>query len=478
MPDGSPAFVTNGLLVLGLMLSCAQVSEAQAVDTWPFSPKPDFVNTADPAAQGAQEVIADVQSALSWSRFQRGEINGTPYVLFPDGSARVYENHNARQVRATLLCQQASHCLISFADGDDFELMATGAARPQLPSSSELEPIAKYLAEWILAGSGVPPRSDAELPELSDPIEQVEQVEQVEPVAQVRFVFPTYGMAYFDNSDLTFARSESPGFLEHGALTREGDLQAMRSWLLLEDEVASTTEIPEPLIENGPAPLSFVERYNIRCSLTTSVTLSYEDPNSGARGPGKPRASLGCGATLTEQISLRISLVGYAFSDQQEDWDPDLTYAISYRVNETVSISYSNYSGRISGESGGLVDALSSGNLRASFRLPEIELPNETQINCTASLGLPNPIDVSANLSCSYAVSSKFRIGATAYFYFPDKQAEHQADFSYTASYQLSDNVRLSYSNYGNNRWPWNPSESPGGGFGDGSLSLNYGFQF
>ncbi|MGJ8624917.1 MAG: hypothetical protein ACSHW1_19410 [Yoonia sp.] len=226
--------------------------------------------------------------------------------------------------------------------------------------------------------------------------------------------------------------------------------------------------------QEPPPNLSFSDRTNLRCSFTTSTSLSY-DRGNGSNGLGKLRGNLGCSGNITDDLSLRFSLVEYADHSQQEDFDPDFTYAFNYRVSDTINIGYSNYGGRYDD---GLLDALADGNLRASFTLPKFTLPNGRSIACRSGLGLPNPIDSSVSLSCGYSVTDKLRIGATANLYFPGEQGEFDPDYSYTASYRISDDWQLSYNNYSNNRFPWNRGESPGPGLSGGSLSVTYSFDF
>ncbi len=235
----------------------------------------------------------------------------------------------------------------------------------------------------------------------------------------------------------------------------------------------------KPKEEPKPEPKqSFKEKYKLKCSLTGSMSLRYNNRDDDSTRPGKPRLSLGCGMRFNEKLSLRVSLIGYLNKSQQEDWDPDFTYALTYRLNEKVSFGYSNYSGRFNGAEGNFVDAITSGNLRASFKLPKIKLPNDKTISCTASVGLPNPIKESTNVSCGYAFTPKFRVQATAYLYFPGEQGQYQPDFSYTASYQINDDWRVSYSNFSNNRWPWNRGQTAGPGILGGSVSVTYALKF
>lgn len=182
--------------------------------------------------------------------------------------------------------------------------------------------------------------------------------------------------------------------------------------------------------------------------------------------------------SITEKLSFRASVIKYWNPASQRDWDPDFTYAVTYRATKKLTFSYSNYSAQFDGPEGDFIRGLTSGNLRLSYAFPKIQLPNDTSIACSGSIGLPNPTTHSTNIRCSYGVTSKLRLAATVYFHFPDQQGQYEPDYSYTASYRLTDDWSVSYSNYSNNRFPWNKGESPGPGFRGGSLALTYSYRF
>lgn len=418
-------------------------------------PTANFVNTADLVVPSAQEVVPDVQSILSASRFQLGRINGHLYVMFPDGSARVYDSTDQRQVISTIKCAQAQACQIQNSDGTQSEVTAQARPRPILTSDVMGESVAVHLAEWILAGTGTP-QGDETVPE--------------EEEIKLRLVPPIPPMA----RQVT-PPSEQPLPLETTETARLP--AAVRSPIRLAPTMppSSVSTLPEVA---APEELSLAEQYNLRCSATGSTTLIYENDDGSTQPFGKPRLSLGCSADLTDRLTLRVSMIRYLFPDQQEDFDPDFTYAFNYKVSDKINLGYSNYSAQFDGPEGNFIDGLTGGSLRASYRLPKLELPNEKSIGCTASANLPDPTASSVNLSCGYSITPKLRVSGTAYFYFPDRQGEFDPDFSYTASYRVSDKWQLSYSNYGNNRWPWNPSESPGRGFGGGTISATYTISF
>lgn len=452
-----------------------------------------------PAVKGAREVLVDVPNTFFGARYQAGNVGEWRYTVFPDGSGTVLRGARESIERWRLQCTQGVECTVTRDDGSSFVVTANGAPAPPLPNVIDGDALARYLANWVLAGTGTPvppdpvllddvsaivlPSNTATQPPLV--VAQIVENENV-AVAEVEFEdVPT------DSADaIPVILADQPGdetaataAQEPMAITPPDDRQILDLAVPVEiipepvaaplSPVVQSEPLPDALITAAP---TYLEQINLQCSITTSTSLSYDNILSGSDGPGKLRANFGCSANITDQLTARFALVGYANPNQQEDFDPDFTYAFTYRVTDTIRLGYSNYGGRFDGD--GFLDALGSGNLRASFVLPKLTLPNERDISCTASLGLPNPADASVNLACGYSVTDKFRIGATANLYFPGEQGEFDPDYTYTASYRLSDDWQLSYNNYSNNRFPWNKGESPGPGFSGGSLSLTYRFNF
>lgn len=481
-------------------------------------PGDGFVDTMVPAVPGAQEIITDVPSPFFWSRHQAGQVGEWTYTVFPDGSGYVSKGDRDALERFRLTCIAAVACEIRSNDGATMTVPATGAPAPMPPTEITGETVASYLAEWILAGTGSTPAlpstpdvateagvpaiedltaaqsSDAAQPPLVVPVERTPSTSATEDASAGSRIEIAEDSATTDTAepiepadDNSVPDQRPPNDLP----PNDGRILD----LSVPDDIppppptapvvapTTATDRPQPAVRQpvaetapqapSPAP-SFAERANLRCSFTTSTSLSYDRDNE-SDGPGKLRANLGCSGNITDDLTWRLSLVEYANHAQQADFDPDFTYAFNYRVSDTINIGYSNYGGRYDD---GLLDALVDGTLRASFTLPKLTMPNGRAISCRSGLGLPNPIDSSVSLSCGYSVTDKLRIGATANLYFPGEQGEFDPDYSYTASYRISDDWQLSYNNYSNNRFPWNRGESPGPGLAGGSLSLTYSFDF
>lgn len=521
-PSGLRSCIHSGQLAAGLLLFvvlalCAQPLRADTEEPdLPPTPSPAFVDTTDLVVTTAEEVITDIQSARFPLRFQRGEIDDFRYVLFPDGSAKVYDAGNSRRALMTIRCRKGVSCLIKTGPILHSEVKATGSPKPDVTAMSAAPDVATFLAKWILANSGIAPvpiKPQSEVVALS-PIEiedllpiftaeskpaistQASEIvaEQIEEPRKLNVSEPAEHANADDETPNEVTRNENncpeqnpfvltdcalppPEIVKKPPPRRRAPEPAPKPRTPAPASHVTLAPPPKSVIEQ-PQPLSFAEKYKLKCSITSSVTLDYENSAGQRERPGKPRVSLGCSARLTEKLSLSVALIGYAFPRQQESFDPDFTYAFTYRINDTLSLGYSNYSARFGADGSKFFDSLVNGSLRVSARLPKIPLAKNKSIACSVSSGLPNPLDVSVNFSCGYSVTRKFRIGATAYIYFPGAQDEFQPDFSYTASYRFNESWLVTYSNYSNNRWPWNHSKSSSSGFGAGSLSVTYTLKF
>jgi hypothetical protein len=483
-----------------------------------WTPNPSFVNTADAALPGAKEVIVDVPSVFHWARFQRGEIDGWRYTLYPDGSATVVSADNLVANPIKMECRSGVACKIVRPDGTVTIVPAVGAPRPDAPKNPDGNAVAQYLAEWVLAGTGFSPVV-VSLPELQLPAIKIETAGPAKTAASKRSSAPT--KAAISSEMLEGANSEQenvaveempPGEIPEpegpDPLCAEPD--PIMPSLCLDPPTETTPPLttsaksapvtsapsigvddPDPMHNNAPAkqqaaallrakpaPETVLGRLGLDCSITGSTSLGFVSKGSSAGSIGKPRLSLGCNSKLTKKLSLRFALLKYINAGEQTVDDPDFTYAFTYRYSDKLTFNYSNYSARFGGANGGIWNALNDGTLRASYKLPSITLPNQKQVACSTSARLPNPLNNSLNISCGYAVTDKLRVGGTLNLYRANAQGDYDPDYTYTASYRVSDDLLISYSNYSNNRWAWNRGKSPGPGLTGGSLSVTYGLKF
>lgn len=496
------------VLLVGSTSGLAQTAEQIAPTS---SLSSGQVDTTKPAIPTAQEIILDIPSAVHMSRHQRGEINGLRYVLFPDGTGTVMQAGELRTALYRLKCTKGVSCTITGEGGVSINVPARGAPEPVLPIAPNGEALARYLSEWILAGTGTPietkppvevaenkaPAPTAPVAEPADEsIAQTsdEPAEQSpsEPAAQD----PEPAKSTTTSSDQTPPVEESatppcPVREENGgcapAPVEERQVEQIRK---VTYEPITPASQPAPLTQKSgkkqepaeqPKELerpSFFKRIGLACSITGSVTSRYKNHNTGSERFGKPRVSFGCGARFSKKFSVRLSVIGYGDKNEKSPSDADFTYAFAYRATDKITLTYTNYSARFDGAGGGIAYPFTSGALRASYKLPRIPLPNDKTIGCSTSLSLLRPHENSLNLSCSYQVTDRFRISGTAYAYTSGKQENWEPDFAYVASYKINDDLNLVYSNYANNRFFWNDSSSPGEGIYGGTLSLTYNFKF
>lgn len=455
-----------------------QPAPVPAPDPETARPGPAFVDTADPAVPGAQELVLDLPNALHWSRQQRGQLGPWHYVLFPDGSATIRRAEAAQTVAAAwLTCQAGVGCRVDLAAEGGFDVPVGRGLRPALPAQRDLASVARYLAAWMLTGTA-PPAPPAPAPQAPGPASSDSAPEV--PRAEAQTTGPRSAPQGPQGSGAGQARaSADPLCAAADPFQPDRCAVTARPASVAVAQPAPLPAAPQPSTAEPEAPQGFVERYRIACSITASAGLAGLGGGAGgdSRGNAKPRASLGCSARLNEQLSLRLTLIGYAQPDKVQDWDPDYTYALTYRVNDTISLTYSNYSARF-GDEDGVLAGLLEGSLRLSYRLPAIPLGAEASLPCTAGIGLPRPDRASLSLSCGYALSEKLRLSAATYLYAPGAQDTYQPDYSYTASYRINEDWLVSYQNYSNNRFPWNRGEAPGPGFTGGSVSVTYQMAF
>lgn len=483
-------------LVTGMLTGPAQASEPEREVLSPQGPV--IVNTSDPALQGAYEALLDLPSALAWSAHQRGEAGGWRYVLYPDGTARItsMDRNNPSAYRMT--CELGAACEIVEPDGSVVVVPAVGAPRPvanQIATGAELS---EYLAQWVLARTGEPPKpepvdeqngsnADGQSPDTVTLAVASAEPDGSETEAQTRSadglgqpVAPVSdGLENCPEIDTQIpSECAQPGepAVQSAALPQQRQ-NAQRQ--MPNNPRSNTQDKTSPPDDAEPASKpNWIERTNLRCSLTGTFSLRHDADDNEWIKPGKPRASLGCSGRLTKKLSFRATLAGYLRTLEQEDWDPDFTYSLTYRVNDKLSLNYANYGARFNGPDGNFWDGLVSGNLRANYRLPKLELPNGKAVSCSGGVGLPNPTKYSTTLSCGYSVTPNLRVSGTLYAYFPGKQGTFQPDYSYTASYRFNENWTVSYNNYSNNRFPWNKGDDPGPGFAGGSVSMTYSWKF
>ena len=481
------AAITTLIMVPCLAEAQSSVQETAAQIESPTTNRAVQVDTADLAVPSAREIIVDLPSAFYAARHQRGEINGLSYILFPDGSGKIMQINDRHKVLFRFECNKGNSCTITDTAEATTVIPAVGAPKPTIPNAPSGADLALYLAEWVLAGSGEPSKTTPiKASELTNgnikPNAKPVQIAESVPVEAVEQKSKSLNKSTEQEPLIQPKIAEIPKLNPIQKASHSTPMPRAKTIINASQfQPARIQPVPDKSTVPPPPPAqkeTFFQRIKLNCSVTGSVTLRYEDHNSGSKKFGKPRASFGCGAQLTEKLSLRLSAIGYGNKNDKSPSDADFTYALTYRATDKITLSYSNYSGRFGSTVNTFSDSLTSGALRASYRFPKIKFPNEKSIGCSASIGLPKPNNTTANLTCSHALTDKLRISGTAYAYFSGQQESYDPDFAYSASYRFNDDWSLSYSNYANNRFFWNKSESPREGILGGTLSLSYKFKF
>lgn len=435
------------------------------------APGPTIIDTAVPVVPGAQEVLYDTPNVFAWSRYQTGRIEGWTYRLFPDGSATIAA-HDGRAASDYLIrCQIGEACQISNDAGVILNVPAIGAPKPDLPQEIAGLTLARYLAQTVLAGTGTPPPAPTpgpvQGPDLPpEPVNVVAPEEPVEETVAVnRFV-----------TDQVECTDPDPYYPDSCVYDDPPPAAGSSTIRTPARPTASSGDQPTAADAPPPAdePQTLAERFKLACSVTAGAGLQYTDHVDQDRSYGKFRVSLGCNVQISDRIKLAVSVIEYPSSKQQAPWDPDFTYALDFRVTEKLSLSYSNYSARFSGDDTDLVSSLLEGSLRASYKLPSVPYFGDRRMNCSIGVGLSDPTADAASLFCHSSITKKLWAGFTLYAYPANEQKPWNPDYSYLASYRINDRMTLNYSNYSSNRWPWNRGSDPGPGPLGGSLSLSY----
>lgn len=436
-------------------------------NTAPYGPTQ--VDTAALVIPNAQEIILDLPSALLWSRHQRGEMNGYRYILFPDGSGTVMEATGQRSILYHFNCKKSVSCQIKQKGGETHVVRAVGGSHPLPPNNPNSRTFTRFISRWILAETGKPtknsgPRENPH-PALAELIQAPQSQTQPQASTPPQTATPTLASS---SQRPTVTQSHKPTAAAPIISTKKPTLKLPVTPKLSAQQDAKTANA-QPKEEQ-----TFFQRINLACSFTGSTTLRYRHHQSRSERFGKPRLSVGCRARLSPKLSLGVSVIGYLDPSQKSDSDAEFTYALTYRATDKINFTYSNYTARF----GGAENPLTSGALRASYKLPTIPLPFDKSARCTASIALPDPRESSMNLSCGVAVTRKLSVGFSAFAYFPGEQSDSDPDFSYTARYKIADDWAISYSNYTNNRFPWNKSKNSGFGVLGGSISVTHSIKF
>lgn len=224
--------------------------------------------------------------------------------------------------------------------------------------------------------------------------------------------------------------------------------------------VTPKTDTPRPAPEE---PASF----RTSCTLGSSVTLD----------DGKLSSTLGCTLNYRNRLTASLSVIGYPLKGQKSSGDAEYTYALTWRMNRNLTLTYANYTAAFTDGRG--LALLGDGRLQLSRRLPPLDLPGtKRKLGCSAFASAASRAPENAGLSCGLPVTDRLTLRMTGYLYLPGAQRDSDPDFSYSASWRLGPDVTLTWSNYANNRWFWNGSDQSEKFLRGGSLGLTYTTRF
>ena len=229
---------------------------------------------------------------------------------------------------------------------------------------------------------------------------------------------------------------------------------------------AAAEPAPPPPAPSPPAPPP-PARLRTSCTLGASVALDT----------GKLSSTMGCTLNYRNRLTFSASMIGYPLDGQKSHGDAEYTYALTWRMTKNLTLTYANYTAAFTGGRG--LAGLSEGRLQLSRRLPPVSLPGTTRkLGCSAFASAARRGTENAGLSCGLPLGDKLSLRMTGYLYLPGAQRDSDPDYSYSLSWTVAPQVTLTWSNYANNRWFWNPSDEADRFLRGGSLGLTYGLRF
>ncbi|MTE01089.1 hypothetical protein GIY56_12360 [Paracoccus sp. YIM 132242] len=204
-----------------------------------------------------------------------------------------------------------------------------------------------------------------------------------------------------------------------------------------------------------------------RCALGSAMALGREEIGE----IGQISVNLGCSGRFGDRLTFSAGLTAYPIRGDRHGGDLAYSYALNWRVTDRVTLTYANYAAALAG--GRALAGLGEGRLQLSAPVAKVPLGDRT-LACTGFVSLARSAPSNAGVNCGLDVTERLTVRFSALAYPPGTQREGDTDFSYSASYALSDRVTLTYSNYANNRWPWNRSPDQVDLFHGGALGLSY----
>lgn len=437
----------------------------------------------------------DPSSVFVATTYQAGAADGWFYAFTPDGRALFSRSRRLDTDRIQINCGATPPlCTIKSDDGTVAQMSRPAGQTLSQLSGANVDgmAIARAYANWVLGTQlsvePEPPPRPAQPP----PVVALPSPAPAPVVAQAPQPTPQPAKAVLETPQPVAAPLVTAGDLGPDQTEARKKKAAAKT---AEAAKAPVVVIPTTLPPNPNQPILVVPPPGQAAVLTVAgpeAPVVAGSPSRvdcsvgyGLQLHGKRTAALFCNLAVTKSLTLHGSAFYYFDQANQKPWDPDYTYVASYALTPALTLTYSNYAGNYfpwhnKPSSGGQpVD----GTVQASYALPF----NNTLFGRPAG-SFP---DFSMVVGGGYTLRGKpqmlLSIGVTpipklsmrltaAYYPIHHLQEPWDGDFSYTASYQITDNLSIQYNNYSGNRWLWDNGPSSGTTIRDGSLLLLYRF--
>ncbi|EIJ41458.1 hypothetical protein BegalDRAFT_0540 [Beggiatoa alba B18LD] len=102
-----------------------------------------------------------------------------------------------------------------------------------------------------------------------------------------------------------------------------------------------------PLAQVIAEPLLIETEKTVNCQLSFNLTPRYIEATEGKRLNHKKSVVLGCRYPIIQEWALNLNLFWYPEPEQQQPWDPDYTYSLTFpqKLLGDFTLQYSNYAG-------------------------------------------------------------------------------------------------------------------------------------
>lgn len=483
-----------------------------------------LIDPAIPFSPDGQLGRTDTPSVFVWSVYQYGRAAGWYYRIYPDASAVFSPSPRLDSDRITVTCLRNDGCVVSRKAGDRRITSPTKATFPD-GATADGDRVAEAYVAWVLSqlaksepipvpgpaasqarpakppGTERPPimnQRPARPPTAATPSE-VTAALQSELVRHAFYQGPIDGILG-TRTRAAIRRAEAAESMPETGTVSQHLLERLRQRQIPPPAPPQPSGTPPGRSSYGPAIIlpegSKLKKMGLECSTSAGYTFEYYDDATNSTRAGKLQNFWTCGLSPVERIYLRGSVVIYPMGDQQQPWDPDYTYSISYRITDQIALEYANYSGnRWPWHREGGTGGFSAGSIRLSYDFPSLPIPallteaHRPALSCSTWGAYTPQYDkndggqgsgkTSVAVSCGITPISRLTFRATAIFYpIPGQQQPWDPDYTYTATYQIDDQWSIEYANYAGNRWPWNDGEGTSQGLASGSLRLSYKWLF